>query len=155
MDEEICLVDSGTTNSMLREIKYFQTLTKGKGNILTIAGHDAVIVGSGRATIMLPMGTSITIEDALLYPDSTRTLLSYRDIRKSGYHIETHHKYNEEFFLITKDNRYGRDTLKRIPSTPSRLYYSYIKPVQHVVYKVISRMLMHSKLGMIALVTLA
>jgi hypothetical protein len=129
MDEEICLVDSGTTNSMLREIKYFQTLTKGKGNILTIAGHDAVIVGSGRATIMLPMGTSITIEDALLYPDSTRTLLSYRDIRKSGYHIETHHKYNEEFFLITKDNRYGRDTLKRIPSTPSGLYYSYIKSV--------------------------
>jgi hypothetical protein len=103
---------------------------------------------------MLPMGTSITIEDALFYPDSTRTLLSYRDIWKNGYHIETHQE-NNEFLLITKDNGYGRDTLKRIPSTPSRLYYSYIKPVQHVVYKVISRMLMHSKLGMIALVTLA
>jgi hypothetical protein len=84
MDEEMCLVDSGDTNSILREIKYFQTLTKNKGNVLTIAGRDAVIVGSGRATIMLPMGTSITIEDVLLYPDSTRTLLSYRDIRKMG-----------------------------------------------------------------------
>jgi hypothetical protein len=65
MDEEMCLVDSGDTNSILREIKYFQTLTKNKGNDLTIAGRDAVIVGSGRATIMLPMGTSITIEDVL------------------------------------------------------------------------------------------
>jgi hypothetical protein len=136
MDEEMCLVDSGTTNSILREIKYFQTLTKNKGNALIIAGRDVVIVGSGRATIMLPMGTSIIIEDALLYPDSTRTLLSYRDIRKNGFHIETHNEKNEEFLLITKDNRYGKDTLERVPSLPSRLYYTYIKPV-HVAYKVI------------------
>jgi hypothetical protein len=54
-------------------------------NILTIAGRDMNIVGSGRATIVLPMGTQVTIENALLYPDSTRTLLSYRDIRKIGY----------------------------------------------------------------------
>jgi hypothetical protein len=80
MNEEMYLVDSGTTNSILREIKYFETLTKNKRNVLRIVGRDIVIVGSGRATTMLPMGTSITIEDALLYPDSTRTLLSYRDI---------------------------------------------------------------------------
>jgi hypothetical protein len=46
MEEEICLVDSGTTNSILRKIKYFQTLKKLNRNILTIAGHDAVIVGT-------------------------------------------------------------------------------------------------------------
>jgi hypothetical protein len=82
------------------------------------------------------MGTSITIEDALLYPDSTRTLLSYRDIRKNGFHIETHNE-NNEFLLVTKDNGYGKDTLERVPSLPSGLYYTYIKPVQHVAYKVI------------------
>lgn len=80
--EELCLVDSGTTNSILREIKYFQTLKKREGKVLTIAGRDTMIVGSGRAIITLPMGTQITIEDALLYPDSTRTLLSYRDPSK-------------------------------------------------------------------------
>jgi hypothetical protein len=85
MEEEMCLVDSGTTNSILREIKYFQTLTKNRGNVLTIAGRDAVIVGSGRATIILPMGTTLVIENALLYPDSTRALLSYRDIRKMDF----------------------------------------------------------------------
>src|SRR6185437_11778335 len=89
-EEELFLVDSCTTNSILRETKYFQTLTKKEGNIVTIAGHDAFIVGSGQATITLPMGTQITIEDVLLYPDSTRTLLSYRDIRKNGFHLETH-----------------------------------------------------------------
>jgi hypothetical protein len=47
MDEKICLVDSGITNSILMEIKYFQTLIKNKGSILTIAEHDVVIVRSG------------------------------------------------------------------------------------------------------------
>jgi hypothetical protein len=45
-------------------------------NILIIAGCDMNIVGSGRATIVFLMGTEVTIENALLYPDSTRTLLS-------------------------------------------------------------------------------
>ena len=44
MDEELCLVDSGTTNSILRETKYFQTLTKKQGNVLTIAGREALVV---------------------------------------------------------------------------------------------------------------
>jgi hypothetical protein len=65
MDEEICLVNSYTTNTILRETKYFQTLTKRTGNILTIIGRDACIVGSKKATIILPMGTQVTIENAL------------------------------------------------------------------------------------------
>jgi hypothetical protein len=113
------LVDSCTTNTALRETKYFQTLTKRTGNILTIAGRDACIVGSGKATIILPMGTQITIENALLYPDSTCTILSYRDIRKNGLHIVTLEENNEESLLITKTNGDGYDILERIPSLPS------------------------------------
>ena len=71
MEEELCLVDSATTNSILRELKYFQTMEKMNGDILTIAGRDTVIVGSGRAIFTLPGGTQVTIEDALLYPDSS------------------------------------------------------------------------------------
>jgi hypothetical protein len=80
MEEEMCLVDSCTTNSILRKTKYFQTLTQRLGNVLTITGCDETIVGSGRATIMFPNGTQVTIEDALLYPDSTHTLISSRDV---------------------------------------------------------------------------
>ena len=66
MEEELCLVDSATTNSILRELKYFQTMKKMNGDILTIAGRDTVIVGTGRAIFTLPGGTQVTIEDALL-----------------------------------------------------------------------------------------
>ena len=95
-----------------------------------------MIVGSGRATITLPMGTQLEIEDALLYPDSTRTLLSFKDIRKNGFHTENHNVNNEEFLRITKDNGYGKQTIERIPSLSTGLYYTYIKPEQHVGYKV-------------------
>ena len=69
MKEEVFLVDSCTTNTILRKSTYFQTLKKSKRNVTTIAGCDAVIVGSGRATVTLPMGTQFEIKDALLYPD--------------------------------------------------------------------------------------
>ena len=56
---KICLVDSGTTNMILRETKYFQTLTKKNGNIMTIAGSNAHIVGIGSTTLVLPTGPQI------------------------------------------------------------------------------------------------
>jgi hypothetical protein len=122
--QKMCLVDSCTTNTILRETKYFQTLTKGMGNILTIVERDACIVGSEKATIILPMGTQVTIENALLYSDSTRSLLSYRDICKNGLHVVTHEENNEESLLITKTNRDDYDILERIASLPSELYYT-------------------------------
>jgi hypothetical protein len=83
------------------------------------------------------MCTQVTIENAWLYPDSTHTLLSYRNIRKNGLHIVTYEENNKEFILITETNRDDYDILERIPFLPSELYYTYIKPVPHVAYKVI------------------
>jgi hypothetical protein len=57
MKDELCLVDSATTNSILREFKYFQTLKKRNGYISTIVGRDTVIVGTGRAIFTIPNGT--------------------------------------------------------------------------------------------------
>jgi hypothetical protein len=82
------------------------------------------------------MGTQVIIENVLLYTDFTHTLLSYRDIRKNGLHVVTHEENNEEFLHIIKKNRYDHDILERILSLPSELYYTYIKPVPHVAYKV-------------------
>jgi hypothetical protein len=148
----MCLVDNCTTNSILREKKYFQILTQRSRNVLTIAGRDAMIVGSGRVTITFPNGTQVTIKDALLYPDSTRTLISFRDIRKNGLHVCTHEDNREVFFLITKSFEYGHEVIERIPSTPSGLYYTYIKHVPYVAYKVIFQNVdtfstWHSRLG--------
>ena len=118
-------------------VEIFPDSEKMNGDILTIDGRDTVIVVTGCAIFTLPGGTQVTIEDALLYPDSSRTLISYRDIRKNGFHIETHEDNKEEYLLFTKDYRYGKQVLEKIPSLSSGLYYTYIKPVEHVAYKVI------------------
>jgi hypothetical protein len=83
------------------------------------------------------MGTQVIIENALLYPESPRTLLIYRDIRKNGLHVITHEENNEEFLHIIKKNGDDHDILEMIPSLPSGLYYTYIKLIPHVAYKVI------------------
>jgi hypothetical protein len=80
-----------------------------------------VIVGSLRATITLPMGTEIFIRDALLYTDSTHTLLSFRDIQQNEIHIETHDENQEEFLFLTKPSRYGKHICEKIPTLTSRL----------------------------------
>jgi hypothetical protein len=119
---------------------------------LTTARHDGTIVGFGRATITFSNDTKIMIEDALVYPNSTRTLISFRDIWKSGLYVCTHEDNKEEFLLITKSSRYSHEVLERIPSTPSRLYYTYIKLVPYVTYKMIFQNVdtfttWHSRLG--------
>jgi hypothetical protein len=103
---------------------------------MTIARRDALIVGSGRATITVPMGTQITIEDALLYLDSTRTLLSFRDVCKNGFHVETHHDHKEEFLLFSKHMGFAKQIREKIPSLQTGLYYTYIKLVAYVTYKI-------------------
>jgi hypothetical protein len=96
-----------------------------------------LIVGSGRATITLPMGTQITMEEALLYPNSTRTFLSFRDVRKIGFHVETHMDNKEEYLFLTKLTGYGKQICEKISSLQTGLYFTYIKPVKHVAYKII------------------
>ena len=152
-EAEICLIDSGTTNTILRETKYFQTLTKKNGNIMTIAGSNAHIVGTGSATLVLPMGTQIFVKDALLYPDSKRTLLSFKDIRANGFHAETEIEQGTEYMLITKFDGYRKQVVERLPSSPSGLYYTYIKPTEgYVAMKAIFRdsesfRIWHDRLG--------
>ena len=104
---------------------------------MTITGRDALIVGLRRATITPPMGTQITMEDALLYPDSTRTLLSFREIRKNGFHVKTHMDNKDEFLLFTKLTGYGKQTCEKFSSLQTGLYFTYIKPIEHVAYKII------------------
>jgi hypothetical protein len=71
-----------------------------------------------------------------LYPDSNRIILSYRDIRKNWLHVVTHEENNEKFLHIIKKNENDHDILERIHSLQSGLYYTYIKLIPHVTYKV-------------------
>ena len=67
----------------------------------TISGTANLIEGSGRANIMLPNGTRFHINDVLYSNKSTRNLLSFKDIRRNEYHIETMNEGNTECLYIT------------------------------------------------------
>jgi 5-methylthioribose kinase len=51
--------------------------------------------------------------------------------------VETNSDNKDEYLFITKHDGYSKRLLEKIPSLSSGLYYTYIKPVQHVAYKVI------------------
>ncbi|XP_070049397.1 uncharacterized protein [Nicotiana tomentosiformis] len=60
-----------------------------EANIITISDSTKLIEGSGRATVLLSGGTILAVNDALYCSRSQRNLLSFKDIRQNGYHIET------------------------------------------------------------------
>ena len=61
-----CLVDSGTTNTILKSKKYFSQLSPVETHINTISGTCNLIEGSGRACILLPEGTKLIINDVIV-----------------------------------------------------------------------------------------
>ena len=50
---------------------------------------------------MLPKGTKFSIDYVLYSSKSRRNLLSFKDIRSNGYHIETNNEGSEEYLYIT------------------------------------------------------
>ena len=133
MDEEMCLVDSCTTNTILRDTCYFLTLRKNEGDVTTIAGSGKHIVGTGRATIILPNGTELVIQEALLYPESTRTLLSFKDIHANNFHVETNYDNGAERLIMTKMHGDEKTIVESFPSIKASLYYTFIKPIKGYV----------------------
>ena len=79
------------------------------------------------------MGIELIFDDVLLYPQSTRTLLSFKDIRSNGFHIETETENDIEYILMTRSMRCQKQIVEKLPSFSSRLYYTYIRPSHHNV----------------------
>ena len=138
MDEEIYPVDSCTTGTVLWDTRYLQTLRKYEGSIATIIGNDNKIVGTGRATIILPNGTILVINEALLYPNSTRMLLSFKDICANGFGIETNDEDGEERLIMT--TKHGDQKIVVEISHPLKKFCTtrYVKPQSDIaVFKTI------------------
>ena len=57
--KDLCLVDSCTTHTILRDKKYFQYFILKKNSINTISCSSDLIEGSGRANIILPKRNKI------------------------------------------------------------------------------------------------
>ncbi|GAV62948.1 hypothetical protein CFOL_v3_06470 [Cephalotus follicularis] len=97
--QDICIADSATTHTILQSEKYFSHLTIAKANVGIISGTTDLIESSGMASFVLSNGIQMRITDVLYSTKSRRNLLSFKDIRLNGYHIET---TNENDIYIIK-----------------------------------------------------
>ena len=128
--ETLCLADSATTHTILKDEKYFSQLILAEANVSTISGVANLIEGTGRASFSLPNGTKFVINDALFSSRSKRNLLSFRDIRQNGYHIETTNKNDVEYLYITSFVSGKKYVLEKLPAYSSGLYYTFVKVIE-------------------------
>ena len=150
---EIYLADSATTHTILRDQKYFSHITLVDANVNTISGPVNLIDGSWRAAIMLPCGTIFHINDALYLVRSRRNLLSFKNRRHNGYHIETTYDNNKEYLCITDIVSSQKLVVEKLRAFSSRLYYTTITTIElnMVMSQKLSHpnnfMLWHDRLG--------
>ena len=97
----------------------------------TISGTSNLIKGSERANIM--KGTRFHINDALYSIKSTRNFLSFKDIRRNEYHIETMNDDNKEFLYITSIVYGKKLVVETLSAFSTGLYHKIIKPIESYV----------------------
>ena len=125
-----CLLDSGTTHTILKHKEYFSELTMVKADVTTISGTTKLIEGYGKAQIILPNGTKLVINDALYSSKSRRNLISFKDVRQNGYHLETMTENHTEYLCITSEKCGKKSIHEKLPAYSSGLYRIDIKPVE-------------------------
>ena len=77
-----------------------------------------------------PEEQKIHIDDALYSTKSQRNLLSFKDIRRNGYHIETTNEGNTEYLYITNVVSGKKNILEKLPAFSSGLYYTNISTIE-------------------------
>ena len=130
MAEDECIIDCETTHTILSKKIYFSSSLMRKAFIATIAGSSDLIDGSGGTALVLPNGTSLHIKNALYSPRSRRTLLSFKDIRLNGYHLQTIDKKGTEYLYITQVVSYQKRVLENFLCISSGLYFPRIKVME-------------------------
>ena len=128
--DDICLIDSATTHTILKDKKYFSHLVMKEANINTICGSARLIEDSRKTNLLLPGETNLMIDEALYCSKSQRNFLGFKDIRQNGYHIETTNDGNIEYLYIPIINSGNKYILEKLPTLSSGLYYTSISTVE-------------------------
>ena len=132
-EDDVCLADYATTHTIIRDKRYFLKLILIKANVSTISGTTNLVEGKGRANIMLPNGTRFHINDVLYSSKSKRNLLSFKDIRKNGYHIKIMNEDNVEYLYITSIISDQKLIMEKLSTFSYGLYHTTIKPIESYV----------------------
>ncbi|OMP03727.1 Integrase, catalytic core [Corchorus capsularis] len=128
--EDVFLLDSATTHTILSNKDFFSSVTLCKANVNTISGPANIIDGYGNATIFLPNGTILHLEDELLSGRSRRNLLSYKDVRRNGYHLETLNELNKDYLGIAS-HKMGQKTIhEKLEASKTGLYLFTIRAME-------------------------
>ncbi|GAV85413.1 hypothetical protein CFOL_v3_28850, partial [Cephalotus follicularis] len=101
-----------------------------KANVGKISGTSELIEGSGMASFVLSNGTQMRIIDALYSTKSRRNLLSFKDIRLNGYHIETTNENGKEYLYITGNASGQKQILEKLSGLSSRLHIMKIRAIE-------------------------
>ena len=109
---------------------YFFNLITTNTSVSTISGTSNLIEGSRRANILLQNGTRFHINDVLYSSKSIRNLLSFKDIRRNGYHIETMNEGNKECLYITSIISRKNIVTEKPSAFSSELYHTTIKSIK-------------------------
>ena len=105
--QELALLDSATTYTILRDSLYFSFAGSDTDawqvcQMQTIAGGRDFKFRKGRATIVLPGGATLLIANAMFAPSASRSLISFKDLRANGIHTMTIVKNNKEALLLQR-----------------------------------------------------
>jgi hypothetical protein len=105
-------------------------LSHAETHVNIISDISNLIEGSGRAYILLHEGTKLIINDALYSSKFRRNLLSFKDIRRNGYHIETMTENNIEYLQITTIKYGQKIILEKMEALSSGLYCMNISSIE-------------------------
>ncbi|KAJ9540031.1 hypothetical protein OSB04_026537 [Centaurea solstitialis] len=125
-----CLVDSGSTHTILKNKCYFINFTPKVTSLSTISGTSTLVEGFGKAQFMLSNGTVLTISEALYSPKSRRTLVCFKDIRENKFHIETATENGIEYLYITSNQYDQKRILEKLRCLSSGLYVTTIQNIE-------------------------
>jgi GAG-pre-integrase domain len=125
-----CLVDSETTNTILKSKKYFSQLSPAETYVNIISGISNLIESSRRAYILLPKGTKLIINDVLYSSKFRKILQCFKDIRRNGYHIRTMTENNSEYLQITTIKYGQKIILEKMKTLSSGLYCTNISAIE-------------------------
>lgn len=120
-----CLVDSGTTHTILKYNDCFINITPKVNSLTTISGPSTLV--SGLAQFLLSNGTVLTINEALYCPNSNQNLLSFKNIRKNMFHLETTRENGIEYIYITSTQYDQKRILNKFRCLSNGLYLTTIQ----------------------------
>ena len=118
-----------TYNTSGKKIYFFNLITTNT-SVSTVFGTLNLIEGFERANIVLPNGTRFHINDALYSSKSRRNLLSFKDIRRNEYHIETMNEGNKKCLYITSIIYGKKIVAEKLSTFSSGLYHTTIKSIE-------------------------